>query len=648
MQSIFKHLFALTIIGLSAIHLDAKTTSDQDIGIRAAHILAAQNQSACIPLTVFNFNSVTALSYDMTWNATKLRFDSISGINLAGLDAADFDNFSQAASGMLHLDWQADSGESASLTNEAVVYQVCFTMINLSEAQYGVQLSNGLAQNLSESNPAVKFINGQIGRYSLTAAVSDFAMELEIDYSTILNISQDTCIAVRTVRFVDIVSFQYTMSWDTALLQLDSIHFDATNLPDYGLDNFNQPMPGVLVNVYVNVATLEGVTLSPGTVLYYLCFSSKGTNGLSPIAFENTPTPFEAVSEPAFEAIPFLAHGGFFLIPDQDVWPGDTDHNGEVSHFDLLPIGLAYDATGPQRPGATIDWVAQIAPEWLQSTAAGINYKHIDSDGNGTINADDTLAVVQNWGLEVPPFRPNDPNSEPRILGAPLYIQSDTLEAGQTASLNIILGDSEQIAEAVYGIAFSVTYDPDAIVAGSISASFENSWLGQINSDLIAIHRSQTAANRVDIAITRIDGQNISGDGAIGQLRMTIADDFQNPFTSIEFGIENVRLISNDGTQVLVEPATSISWIEGTTATHDPELANSIRFFPTPASDYISIETEGLQINALQILDQYGRVLKSWKELPQRIPVQDLATGMYLARISTDRGFAYKSFLVTR
>ena len=81
------------------------------------------------------------------------------------------------------------------------------------------------------------------------------------------------------------------------------------------------------------------------------------------------------------------------------VWPGDTDTSNVVDNFDLLNIGLAYDSVGPLRPNATILWDDQTAPNWMiTQPGIDVDFKHIDCNGDGMINADDTLAITQNWG----------------------------------------------------------------------------------------------------------------------------------------------------------------------------------------------------------------------------------------------------------
>lgn len=616
--------------------------SQEAVGIRVTEVAAVRQELACVEVKASNFESITALAHDLNWDAEQLEFNSIINLNpLSELSVSDF-NIDDAEDGTLHLSWQAASGESIELDNDETLYEVCFTAIG-DESEQAVQFSNSSASNLETSDLVVKTINGKV---QISSSADAHYIELSLAPGAVINPGQSACIPVSVVHFDSIIALQYSMAWDPTLLRLDSIQLG--DLPALSVAaNFAQfPNQGKLSFLWVDPMLGGGTTLMEGAALFNLCFSANGPSGVSKLTFENTPTLIEVVRAND-EFVPLLGQGAFITVPGQNVWPGDTDHNGHVNHFDLLPIGLAYNANGPERPDATIDWIAQAAPNWAQSTpTSGVNYKHIDSNGDGTILASDTLAVSQNWGLSVNPFH-TEPEAESRVLGVPLYVVADTLSAGQVAALDIILGTTEQLAEDVYGLAFSITYNPELIVPGSVHASFEDSWLGQQSSDLLTMYRVTATQDRIDIAMTRTDGLNNSGNGAIGKLHITIEDViFRNVFRRAEFGIENVRLISYEEVEIPVAPEMSTSWVSTTTDTRDAELANSIQLYPSPASEYLSITTEGLQVTAVQILDQYGRNVANFENLTDRITVSNLAAGIYVARIQTDRGIAHKTFLI--
>jgi len=618
--------------------------SQRAVGLRGTEVQATQSDLVCVEVKATNFEEVTSLSYDMTWDTDQLEFNSIPNLLPAsGLSLSDFD---LATDGLIRLDWEAASGESMTLANDTTIYEVCFNAIG-EPGSYPVQWSNLLAQNANALDLAIQSIAGKV----VIAPSGDPAhVELSLAPGAVIEAGEHACIPVEVVQFDGIYAMQLSIGWNPTLIRLDSLQ--TADLPAVSLSaNFGYfPAQGKLSFSWIDPALTTGVTLDPGDALFNVCFTAIGPSGISTLTFEDEPTLIEVINNDN-ESIPLLGQGGFVIVPDQNVWPGDTDNNGHVNHFDLLPVGIGFGAAGPPRANATIDWIGQPADDWTQYTpSSAINYKHIDTDGNGVIAYADTLAISQNWGLSVNPFLPDAPVFEPRVLGVPLYVLADTLAPSEVAALDIVLGTDDLPAENVYGIAFSITYNPELIVPGSVSASFLNSWLGEQNNDLISLFRVSPTEDRIDIAITRTDGLNNSGNGAIGKLHITIEDViFRNTvFRRAEFGIENVRLINRDELEIPVAPEYSTSWVSVSTSTDNPELANSIHLYPTPASNTLFVKAEGLNLLGIQVLDQVGRVVANFDEPDNGMDISQLPAGIYVAKVATDRGVAHKQVVVVR
>ncbi len=618
--------------------------SQHEIGVRGTEVLVNQLAQACIEVKATNFENVSQLSYNLIWDANQLEFASILNINPSTeLMLVDF-NTSLVSGGWLGLNWQAAPGESMTLSNDATLYEVCFNAIGV-PGTYSVGFNNEQAQRANGLELGVESIDGAV--VIKDAGLSNH-VSLSLAPGAVINAGQDTCIAVRVEQFENIFAAQFSIVWDPSIVRLDSVL--PAQLPGLSTtSNFGYfPTQGILTFSWLDPSLTNGATVAAGASLYDLCFSAFGPIGVTSVNFENAPTAIEFVDN-SNEVIPFIGQGGFFVVPDQNVWPGDTDNNGHVNHFDLLPLGIGFGATGPQRPDASIDWIGQAAEDWTQYTPTSVvNYKHIDTNGDGIIGDIDTQAIVQNWGLSVNPFAPETPIFEPRELGIPLFVQADTLAPSEVAALDIILGTTDLPAEDVYGIAFSITYNPELIVPGSVSASFLDSWMGEENNNLISIFRVAPSQDRIDIALSRTDGSNISGLGSIGKLHITIEDViFRNSvFRRAEFDIQNVRLINRDEVDIPVAPEMSTSWVSVSTGTNNPELANQILLYPTPASDLVLLSTKGLQVNRVQLLDPFGRTAADFVAPNNGLDVSQLAAGIYLARITTDRGVAYKPLII--
>ena len=348
------------------------------------------------------------------------------------------------------------------------------------------------------------------------------------------------------------------------------------------------------------------------------------------------------------------------------VWPGDTDTNGIVNNFDLLNIGLAYGTNGLVRPNASINWTPQEADSWTESTPVSMtNYKHIDTNGEGLIDDNDTLAISQNWGsthnfIDIGSNLIDLP-SDGITVTAPFYVQPDTFIVNTTVGLPVILGDVDNTIEELYGIAFSVTYDPEVVVAGSAKMNFDNSWIGELNNDMITIQRSFHAAGRLDVAIVRTDGMNVvDGLGQIATFFITIEDDLVEPpgFTaSLEgmetvFGIENVRIITNIEEEVLVSPTATTSTIEGvSTGVNDFKENFDLQLFPNPVSDQLTINSADAWIEQVTVFDVASREVVTYDYAQAReaiLKTNQFGAGTYVVKIQTDKGLAVRRIVVLK
>ena len=190
------------------------------------------------------------------------------------------------------------------------------------------------------------------------------------------------------------------------------------------------------------------------------------------------------------------------------VFPGDTDYNGIANNNDLLPIGLAYGATGPVRTGASLVWTGQAAANWADTIIGAVNHKHIDSDGNGTVNDDDTLAIQQNYGF-VHAIAPWDSRGGPSDPDLYFDLNVDTLQSSTPFTFDLHLGTPSNPANDVYGLAYTVWFDQNTIDSASgIHMNFSPSWLGTVGVDMITLQHVVWQQGRMDVGMVRIDGNH--------------------------------------------------------------------------------------------------------------------------------------------
>jgi hypothetical protein len=341
----------------------------------------------------------------------------------------------------------------------------------------------------------------------------------------------------------------------------------------------------------------------------------------------------------------------FIFTVGSCVWAGDTDTTQTVNNFDLLPIGLGYGEVDYVRPNADLLFDCEPNRDWTNSTPlSNINYKHSDCDGNGIVNADDTMAISLNWGQF---YVKNNSTSSSNSI--PLYTDYYQTVEGATIQVPIILGDSLNPVDSAYGIAFTINYDPTLVDTHSVSVNFMNSWFGQINTDMISVSKDFYTPGQIQVGLTRIDHTYRSGMGQIGAIQMTIKDDIikKSANTHLNMFIDNVRLISDQEVEISTVPVYTYVLIVDTTVTTslgEIETGEKLLVYPNPASSTVHLESTESILQQVEVFNVAGQRLmhKTMQSNQHTIPVADLSEGIYLLRVQTDKGLHQKRMIVRR
>ncbi|HNR19005.1 MAG TPA: T9SS type A sorting domain-containing protein [Bacteroidia bacterium] len=352
----------------------------------------------------------------------------------------------------------------------------------------------------------------------------------------------------------------------------------------------------------------------------------------------------------------------FYKLDCFSVWPGDANNDGVANNVDILPIGIGYGTLGIARPNATINWQAENNLNWTDTLAGGTNYKHIDCNGDGIIADDDTIAILQNFGL-THPLRVTQRLQN--ITDPPLYfdIIVDTVGTSQQLDIPLYFGTSTIPADSIYGMAFTVNYDTSLVKADSVQIGFSPSWLGTTGSDLIYISKNDTQNGKLYVGVTRINQNDTSGFGEIARVTVVTTDNVsgrlsQPIYDTLHFSISDLTIINVDeiernayvtGDSLIIEDLTALDELD--------QLKKNIFVFPNPAKENVNVKSSFAKVVSVQLTDVAGKqlndsgsdnnpLIKRLNDFEFCININSLQKGMYLINIKTNSGTITKRFTV--
>ncbi len=212
------------------------------------------------------------------------------------------------------------------------------------------------------------------------------------------------------------------------------------------------------------------------------------------------------------------------------VWPGDVNYDGMVDMDDFMILGLTAGASGPARWNASIDWMPQYVTDWADTVVTGVNFKHADTDGNGVVAIDDTLAILVNYGQNRSIQKTHNASS---AYDLDLFLKTEEafLIEDQIVSIPVHLGSAEKPVEDIYGLSFNISPDTNQIVPSTVKIDFQNNWLGDIPATCWTIQQN-AGNNTIDFGLTKIDQNMSSGSGLLGMLTFKLQQEL-NPGQTI-------------------------------------------------------------------------------------------------------------------
>jgi len=295
-------------------------------------------EEICIQVTVRDFSDMTELKIPIRWDSTILEYKEVRVTGkLPGLDVSDF-NPSRAKSGLLFLNWSSgDCIEANSITinDFETIFEVCFKVIG----KYGQSTSILMSDDrdfIGDLNPIIfkRYFgtgcsaigynpNSTVGNVSVgVRPIRLFATEAAGNTGDIVFIN------VKVSGFDKLTSCQFSMNYDTSLLEFSSV-VPLENLTNLSASSFGRPndTQGSIGkgNLTVSWSYIDpqgnGTSLKDSTAIFQVFFKIIGPCGsdLAEVSFSDSPTKREAINTvKEGEVIPIVGTSTYVTIDQCD------------------------------------------------------------------------------------------------------------------------------------------------------------------------------------------------------------------------------------------------------------------------------------------------------------------------------------------
>lgn len=376
-----------------------------------ATVTAPIGSTVDLQLKVTNFNNINSIQFPITFNGAVMQFNSIDNAALPGFTNGNYN----ATTGKVTISWFADPGaypDGFSVPDNSSIFTLHFTVatngtstVNIANQAPGIEvIRNGAPVTLNFQNGASQVTGGSGGG----GPVQGFSIIANTIY-----IPQGTtgCMPVTVHKFDSILSMQYAMHWDPAVLQFQNTQ--SYNLPSLSASSFGGTPAMGLQLVGWDDPNATGVTRANGTKIYDVCFQAIGPVGSSSLI--------------TIDSIGFPAGNGSaeaFNAASQNVW---TSSSGVKDTIFIVtapppPNAITFTATQDTAPSGSQICIDVTVKNFTSiiSMQYGLTY---DATKLTFVNITPNTNVP---GLTTASFNPNTPGqiklswSDPAALGVTL------------------------------------------------------------------------------------------------------------------------------------------------------------------------------------------------------------------------------------
>lgn len=344
------------------------------------------------------------------------------------------------------------------------------------------------------------------------------------------------------------------------------------------------------------------------------------------------------------------------------VLPGDANGDKRANVYDLLNLGLGFGASGAPRPFAHTAWTPQFAPNWPLATNHGVNFKHLDCDGNGTISEFDRGAIEQHYtpiDTGNTPFVDNAPSVRVRFAQDTLVIDPNNTGPVQITA-DVMVGSPSKPVFGLYGLAFALQY-PEFMQHNPEIFYSANSFFG-FPSDILLLPKDNHNRRQFDLGFSRKYGQAVAGYGSIAKVNFAtsfiiiidVIERTGDKIIPLTIPVGGLKAIDANGNPIALNATVQDTlWLklsDGTTNIDgSSDLDRKAAVYPNPAADQALLVTNDLVVERVEIFNALGQLVRSMPpsgERATRIDTKNFAQGLYTIRVHTAEGILKKRLLV--
>lgn len=349
------------------------------------------------------------------------------------------------------------------------------------------------------------------------------------------------------------------------------------------------------------------------------------------------------------------------LPPSTDyVMPGDADRDHRANVQDLLNIGVGHYSNGAPRPEATTNWSPQFAPNWDESIKQTVNYKHLDCDGNGTVNEFDADVIIKHYAaLDTTPvgFLENLPQLRIEFDKDTIIVDPNN-PAPVEINGTIKVGTSSRPALGLYGLSFALQY-PE-YVNHNPDADYDDDFFGSSNH-MLWLAKDVHDHSQLDIGLTRKNGASVNGYGRVAKVAFNtdviiiidiIARGESKP-VPFSVPVRGLKAIDKNGNvfKLSVPIEQDTVWIKSlqTTGTQEEILRTKVIVSPNPATTQAEVYFSDLQVESVEVINSLGQKVLTPRTIEDRrvrFDVSNWQSGVYTLRVRTKDGMIEKKLVV--